>query len=76
MLQSLKENAAKTDKKNADLPVLKKKERKSLKKAYKQELVRRSAINRIVASWLITVPLSAIFGAVTFYLISKVDIPL
>ena len=74
MLQSLKENAAKTDKKNADLPVLKKKERKSLKKAYKQELVRRSAINRIVASWLITVPLSAIFGAVTFYLISKVDV--
>lgn len=70
MLQSLK------DKKNNDMPILKKKERKTLKKAYKQELVRRSAINRIVASWLITVPLSAIFGAVTYYFIAKIDFPI
>ncbi len=76
MLQSLKINATKADKKNSDLPILRKKERKTLKKAYKQELVRRSAINRIVASWLITVPLSAIFGAVIYYLITKIDIPI
>lgn len=76
MLQSLKQNATKPDKKQSDLPVLKKKERKTLKKAYKQELVRRSAINRIVASWLITVPLSAIFGAVAYYFIAKLDIAL
>ena len=76
MLQSLKNNATNADKRNSELPILKKKERKTLKKAYKQELVRRSAINRIVASWLITVPLSAIFGAVTYYLIAKIDFPI
>ncbi|WP_181882345.1 inorganic phosphate transporter [Helicobacter didelphidarum] len=77
MLQSLK-NITSKDRKVVDgeLPQLKKKERKSLKKAYKQELVRRSAINRIVASWLITVPLSAVFGAVTYYLIAKIGVPL
>lgn len=75
MLQSLKSRVTK-DKKNKSMPILKKKERKTLKKAYKQELVRRSAINRIVASWLITVPLSAIFGAATYYLIAKIDFPL
>lgn len=59
---------------DSELPALKKKDIKSLKKAYKQELVRRSAINRIVASWIITVPLSAIFGAVTYFLITRLGI--
>ncbi len=71
MLRSLK-NSQEKDKKSNNLPLLKKKDRKTLKKAYKQELVRRSAISRIVASWLITVPLSAIFGAITFFIISKI----
>ncbi len=73
MLKSLKNTQDKDKKSSNDTPILKKKDRKTLKKAYKQELVRRSAINRIVASWLITVPLSAIFGAITFFIISKIN---
>ncbi|STQ86604.1 inorganic phosphate transporter [Helicobacter muridarum] len=75
MLKSLKNMQLKSDKKNAvvqDLPLLKKKERKILKKAYKNELVKRSTINRIVASWLITVPLSAVLGAIGYYLIYEI----
>ena len=64
MLEALKNN------KNFKLmPRLDRKERKSLKKAYKQELVKRSAINKIIASWLITVPISALLGAFTYYVI-------
>ena len=33
-----------------------KSERKALKKAYKQEIVKRSAVMRIVAAWIVTVP--------------------
>ena len=46
-----------------------KKEKKSLKKAYKSELVKRSAINRIVASWIVTVPISALLGALSYFVI-------
>ncbi|GMB91900.1 hypothetical protein NHP190009_10740 [Helicobacter ailurogastricus] len=48
---------------------LSKKERKSLKKAYKSELVKRSVIKRIITAWLITVPISALLGALGYYLI-------
>lgn len=50
-------------------PLLDKKERKTLKKAYKQELVKRSTLNKIVASWLITVPASALLGALSYFLL-------
>lgn len=50
-----------------------KKEKKGLQKAYKNELVKRSAINKIVASWLITVPVSAILGAFTFFVLTLID---
>lgn len=49
--------------------LLDKKERKTLKKAYKYELVKRSALNKIIASWLITVPCSALLGAGIYYLL-------
>ncbi|WP_104682458.1 inorganic phosphate transporter [Helicobacter felis] len=48
---------------------LSKKERKSLKKAYKSELVKRSVIKKIVTAWLITVPISTLLGALGYYLI-------
>ncbi|TLD92476.1 inorganic phosphate transporter [Helicobacter magdeburgensis] len=64
MLESLKNNN-----KLKDTPKLDRKERKSLKKAYKQELVKRSAINKIIASWLITVPVSALLGGLTYFII-------
>jgi len=44
-------------------------ERKGLKKATKKELVKRSAILRIVAAWIITVPTSGILAALIFYML-------
>ncbi|CAM3390819.1 inorganic phosphate transporter [Helicobacter labetoulli] len=67
MLESLKNND-----KLKGTPKLDRKERKSLKKAYKQELVKRSAINKIIASWLITVPVSALLGGLTYFIIISV----
>ena len=50
----------------------KKKDKKQLKKVYQEELVKRSAINKIVAAWLITVPVSAVFGAVAYFILSSI----
>ncbi|WOD08156.1 inorganic phosphate transporter [Marinomonas sp. GJ51-6] len=44
-------------------------ERKGLKKATKKELVKRSALFRIAAAWVITVPASAILSAILFYML-------
>jgi PiT family inorganic phosphate transporter len=67
MLQALKEHSASAD--------LSKKERKGLKRVYKTELVKRSALLRIVAAWLITVPVSALLAAVIFYTIRGIMLP-
>ena len=52
-----------------EIPDLRKKDQKQLKKVYQEELVKRSAINKIVAAWLITVPVSALFGAVFYFML-------
>ncbi|MDB4838097.1 inorganic phosphate transporter [Marinomonas sp.] len=44
-------------------------ERKALKKATKKELVKRSALLRIAAAWVITVPASALLAAMLFYML-------
>lgn len=62
MEQLLKE--AKQNKK--DVP-LSKSERKRLKKIYREELVKRSHLTKIVAAWVITVPASASMAAVLFF---------
>lgn len=49
--------------KRNEIALLEKKEVKKLKKAYKTQLVKRSAFKKIIASWLITVPFSAFLGA-------------
>lgn len=54
---------------------LSKKERKSLKSVYRQELVKRSAFMRIIAAWLITVPVSAFLGALLFFAIRGMMLP-
>lgn len=46
-----------------------KSERKQLRKAYKQELVKRSWVLRIVAAWVITVPASGLIAALSFYVL-------
>jgi PiT family inorganic phosphate transporter len=56
-------------KRNPDEVPLRKKERKRLKKIYRQELVKRQHLYRIVAAWIITVPVSALMGAAMFFML-------
>ena len=59
LLQELK-------KKKGDLNLFKK-ERRSLKRVYRQELVKRSMLLKIAAAWVITVPLSGTMAAVFYF---------
>ncbi|WP_104697350.1 MULTISPECIES: inorganic phosphate transporter [unclassified Helicobacter] len=65
MLESLKKN------KHKEI-LLAKNEKKELKKTYKQELVKRSAMQKIIASWLITVPISSLFSAFVYWILKIV----
>ncbi len=47
-----------------------KKERKRLKKLYREKLVKRSAFKKIIAAWIITVPASAGLAATIFMFVS------
>ena len=67
MLQQLKEHSADAD--------LSKKERRSLKRVYRNELVKRSALLKIVAAWIITVPVSAVLAAILFFMIRGMMLP-
>lgn len=68
MLKELKRKAA--------LPeLLTKKERKGLRRLYRRELVKRSLFMRIVAAWLITVPASALMGALLYFTIRGMLLP-
>ncbi|MDX1344256.1 MAG: inorganic phosphate transporter [Sedimenticolaceae bacterium] len=67
MLQQLKEHRATAD--------LSKRERKGLNKIYRRELVKRSALLKIVAAWLITVPISGLLAAILFYTIRGMMLP-
>lgn len=48
---------------------IKKSERKQLKSIYKEQLVKRSAIKKIVTAWIVTVPCSASLAAGIFFII-------
>ena len=61
MLKQLKLNAAEV--------LLSKKERKKMKYVYREELVKRSAVYKIFAAWIITVPASALMASGIFYLV-------
>jgi PiT family inorganic phosphate transporter len=67
MLQQLKRSAAAAE--------FSKKERKGLKRVYKTELVKRSALLRIVAAWVITVPVSGLLAAILFFTIRGMMLP-
>ncbi len=62
MLKQLKEHSAAAD--------LTKKERKKLRKLYRQELVKRSHFYKIAAAWVITVPASGLLAALLFFALS------
>ena len=61
MLDSLKRHTAAAD--------LSKFERKQLKRVYREDLVKRSELVKIVAAWLVTVPASAALGALIYFMI-------
>jgi len=48
---------------------LTKKERKGLKKVYRNELVKRTALMKIVAAWVITVPASGLMAAALYFMV-------
>lgn len=54
---------------------LSKKERKGLKGVYRKELVKRSALARILAAWLVTVPVSALMAALIYFMIRGMMLP-
>ncbi len=55
--------------------LLRKRERKSLSRIHRLELVRRSLLLRIVAAWLITVPLAGVMGAMFFFMMRGIMLP-
>lgn len=69
MLQALKTEALEND------THLTKKERKGLKKVYRQELVKRSIMLKVVAAWVITVPATALIAAMLFFTIRGFMMP-
>ena len=69
MLKELKQQAKKTT------PIITKEERKALRKVYRKELVKRSAFIKIVAAWIITVPMSAVMAAMLYFMIRGMLLP-
>jgi len=67
MLEELKQHTADVD--------LSKKERRGLKRDYKHELVKRSALLKIAAAWIITVPVSGLLAAMLFFMIRGMMLP-
>ena len=67
MLKQLKEHSAAAE--------LSKKERKGLKKVYRTELVKRSALLKIVAAWVITVPASGLMAAMLYFTLRGMMLP-
>ena len=60
--------------KKSTLPMTNK-ERKQLKKSYRQELVKRSQLYKIAAAWIITVPLSGLLAAFLYFTIRGYMLP-
>lgn len=67
MLSELKQDTAKAE--------LTKLERRALKKVFKQELVKRSALLKIAAAWVITVPAAGLMAAMLFFTIRGMMLP-
>jgi PiT family inorganic phosphate transporter len=51
----------------ANATTLSRKERKRLKKLYKQDLVKRALLLKVIAAWVITVPASATLAAIVYF---------
>ena len=73
-VEDMRRMLKKAKKRPEEIP-LQPRERKRLKKIYRQELVKRKHLYRIAAAWIITVPASAILGALCFYLLRGMLLP-
>ncbi len=62
-------------KKQKKASVLTKKERRKLRRSYRKELVKRNMVLKIVAAWLITVPVAALLAAMFFFQIRGMLLP-
>ena len=71
MLDQLKRKA----KKRAAPELLSREDRKGLRKVYRGELIKRAHLHKIIAAWLITVPASALLGALFFYALRGALLP-
>jgi len=69
MLKQLKRQAKKTT------PIITKEERKALRKVYRKDLVKRSAFIKIIAAWVITVPMSGLMAAMLYFTIRGIMLP-
>ncbi len=67
MLRELKDKSSKAH--------LTKKEQKGLRKVYRHELVKRSALIKIAAAWVITVPVSGLMAAMIYFMIRGMLVP-
>lgn len=67
MLKQLKENSASAE--------LTKRERKDLRKVYRQELVKRTHFFKIAAAWVITVPVSGLLAALLYFMLRGILMP-
>ena len=67
LIKQLKQHEAEAD--------LSKKERKSLNRIYRKALVKRSALRKIVAAWIITVPASGLLAAIFYFTIRGMMLP-
>jgi PiT family inorganic phosphate transporter len=67
MLKQLKKHKAPAE--------LSKRERRGLQKVYNKELVKRSALLKIAAAWIITVPAAGIMSALLFFTIRGMMLP-
>jgi PiT family inorganic phosphate transporter len=67
MLKQLKSHSIDVD--------LSKKERRQVKRVYRHDLVKRSALLKIAAAWIITVPVSGLMAAILFFMIRGMMLP-
>jgi PiT family inorganic phosphate transporter len=67
MLKQLKQHSATAD--------LSKRDRRTLKRVYRNELVKRSALLKIATAWVITVPVSGLLAAALFFMIRGMMLP-
>ena len=71
MLDQLKREA----KKRGAPELLSREDRKGLRKVYRGELIKRAHLHKIIAAWLITVPASALLGALFFFALRGALLP-